>query len=318
MDIVRENVHKLKGTISIDSIPGEGTTFTIRLPLTLAITKGLIVRANYEVFAVPLGSVTQIVRVEEDDIDYLGQAPVIRVGGNTYPVVRLGDVLNLPQGADTSVTRMPVLILQAGSQQVGLIVDQIIQGREVVIKPLGNHLRHVHGVTGATIMGDGSVVLILNPAELLAAPEDIAMKGIDVSAIQLSAHRKMVNVMIVDDSVSVRRVLTNLIRNSGWNPVTAKDGLDALSQIQEMAQPPDIMLVDIEMPRMDGYELTATLRGQEEYKDIPIVMLTSRGGAKHRQKGFDVGATEYITKPYQDEMLSRLLSDLIAKKRSMV
>lgn len=318
MDIVKENVHKLKGTISIDSIPGEGTTFTIRLPLTLAITKGLIVRANYEIFAVPLGSVTQIVRVEEDDIDYLGQAPVIRVGGSTYPVVRLGDVLNLPQGADTSVTRLPVLILQAGSQQVGLIVDQIIQGREVVIKPLGNHLRYVHGVTGATIMGDGSVVLILNPAELLAEPDDVAVKGVDVSAIQLVAQRKMVNVLIVDDSVSVRRVLTNLIRNSGWNPITAKDGLDALTQIQEMAQPPDIMLVDIEMPRMDGYELTATLRGLEEYKDLPIVMLTSRGGAKHRQKGFDVGATEYITKPYQDEMLTGLVSDLIAKKRAMV
>jgi chemotaxis protein histidine kinase CheA len=371
MDIVRTNVLKLKGSISVDSQPGQGITFTIRLPMTLAVTRSLMVRAHNEMFAIPSDAVMQILRLEEDEFEVVGQELVVRVGENVYPTVRLGEVLHLKQSVDETIERWPVLILNAGTQQVALIVEQIIGGREIVIKNLGNHLRKVHGITGATLMGDGSVVLILNPAELAMKPprpklrerkdmlreirrsiyrlkESTGMVGIETvpqfatyleelfnqlySGKQLTdmdiievwedintpekespvQRNGTLNIMVVDDSVSVRRVVSNLVKNSGWEPVTAKDGLEALEIIQHTSRLPDLMLLDVEMPRMDGYELTATLRADKMYKDLPIVMVTSRAGEKHRRKALEVGANEYVVKPYQDDILVSIIRNLTA------
>jgi chemosensory pili system protein ChpA (sensor histidine kinase/response regulator) len=341
LDIVKTNVHKLKGTITLDSTPGQGTTFAIRLPMTLAVTRALLVKAHNETFAIPLGAVTQILRVEREEIERVGQEPVVRVGGQVYPMFLLGQMLDLKQPADETVQRRPVLILNAGAKQIALVVDQILTGREIVIKTLGNHLHQVHGVTGATLMGDGSVVLILNPVDLVTeAPQEARARtpssekllsttpstglraGLGTGRTQLqppaARAREALAVMIVDDSVSVRRVVSNLIKSVGWQPMAAKDGLDALEIIQHSPQLPDLILVDIEMPRMDGYELIATLKGHEEYRNIPLVILTSRAGEKHRRKALELGASEYIVKPYQDETLLNIIRHLVRESKGAV
>jgi chemosensory pili system protein ChpA (sensor histidine kinase/response regulator) len=313
LDIVKTNVHKLKGTVTLDSTPGQGATFTIRLPMTLAVTRALLVKAHNETFAIPLDTVTQILRLEREEIEHVGQEPVVRVGGQVYPMLRLGQVLNLKQPADETVQRLPVLILNAGGKQIALVVDQLLTGREIVIKTLGNHLRRIHGVTGATLMGDGSVVLILNPADLIIeAPQPEAW-----APSQPPAERALeaLTVMVVDDSVSVRRVVSNLIKSVGWQPMAARDGLEALELVQRSARPPDLILVDIEMPRMDGYELITTLKGQEAYRNIPLVILTSRAGEKHRRKAQELGASDYIVKPYQDETLLNIIRHLVRESR---
>lgn len=302
MDIVKETVTRMKGTVAIQSVPGQGMTLTIRLPMTLAILRVILVKASTETFAIPLAPVTRILRIEKDDIEHIGQKPVIRVEGEVYPLLHLGTVLNLKHPADETLRRIPVLILNLGSQQIAVAVDQLLEAREVVVKSMGNLLQHVPGIAGATLMGDGSVVLILNPNELVrgtARPEAQPRSVVRTPV----AVREALQVMIVDDSVSVRRVLSNFVRNQGWTPTEARDGLEALELLQSGTVTPDIVLLDIEMPRMDGYELTATVRSNAALKHIPIVMLTSRAGEKHRRKAMDVGATDYLVKPYQEEVL---------------
>jgi chemosensory pili system protein ChpA (sensor histidine kinase/response regulator) len=194
---------------------------------------------------------------------------------------------------------------------VAFVVDQLLGGREVVVKTLGNHLRRVHGIIGSTLMGDGSIVLILHVSELM---RDDLRQPMSRSSFRPAPSPRAVEipeVLIVDDSFSVRRVVANFVRSAGWHPVLAKDGLEALEIIQRAPKPPDVILLDIEMPQMDGYELTSTLRAHPTYRHIPIVMLTSRAGEKHRQKAFEVGATEYLVKPYQDEVLLNLIRRLV-------
>lgn len=302
MDIVKETVTRMKGTVAIQSVPGQGMTLTIRLPMTLAILRVILVKASTETFAIPLAPVTRILRIEKEDIEHIGQKPVIRVEGEVYPLLHLGAVLNLKHPADETLRRVPVLILNLGSQQIAVAVDQLVEAREVVVKSMGNLLQRVPGIAGATLMGDGSVVLILNPNELV---RDTTRSEVQPrSVVRAPAKvREALQVMIVDDSVSVRRVLSNFVRNQGWTPTEARDGLEALELLQSGTVTPDIVLLDIEMPRMDGYELTTTVRSNSALKHIPIVMLTSRAGEKHRRKAMDVGATDYLVKPYQEEVL---------------
>ena len=302
MDIVKETVTRMKGTVAIQSVPGQGMTLTIRLPMTLAILRVILVKASTETFAIPLAPVTRILRIEKEDIEYIGQKPVIRVEGEVYPLLHLGTVLNLKHPADETLRRVPVLILNLGSQQIAVAVDQLVEAREVVVKSMGNLLQRVPGIAGATLMGDGSVVLILNPNELVR--DTTRSEAQPRSVVRTPAKvREVLQVLIVDDSVSVRRVLSNFVRNQGWTPTEARDGLEALELLQSGTVTPDIVLLDIEMPRMDGYELTTTVRSNAALKHIPIVMLTSRAGEKHRRKAMDVGATDYLVKPYQEEVL---------------
>ncbi len=318
LDIVKTNVHKLKGTLSVKSEPGKGIAFVIRLPMTLAVMRALLVKTNGETFAIPQSSVAQILRVERKEIETVGEEPVLRVGGRVYPVHRLGELMNLKQPADANLERVPVLIVNTGAEQVALVVEQLLTGREIVIKTLGNHLRRVPGVAGATLMGDGAVVLIVNPIDLLTPHvEEPTLPSISLPTRTLTGAHKAWSVMIVDDSVSVRRVVANLIQRTGWRPIAAKDGLEALELIQRSSELPDLILLDIEMPRMGGFELMAILKGQAEYRNIPIAMLTSRAGEKHRRKALELGAAEYIVKPYQDDALVNTVRNLILGSRKV-
>lgn len=312
MDIVRDKVSKLKGTVSVSSEPGQGTTFTVRLPMTLAVTRALLIKSRQQTYAVPMQGVLQILRIDRDQVEKLDTEPVLRVGGRTFPLVNLAERMHLQGPADEASSTIPVLIINAGERQIALAVERILSGRDIVVKTLGNHLRTVDGLIGATLMGDGSVVPILDVAWLVGSSSTTGQRGIS-QATPVTTRRKSNDtntIMVVDDSVSVRRVMTNLLRSAGWNVIDAKDGVDALEILQTSSRQPDLFLLDIEMPRMDGYELLSSLRSQDAFRSTPIVMVTSRAGAKHRQKAIDLGATDYVIKPYQDEHLLGLVREL--------
>jgi len=303
MDIVRDTVQKLRGTISIDSTPNEGTSFTIRLPLTLAVIRALVVRVNGQPFAVPLAAMQQILRLSAEESARMLRERVVSLNNKLLPVVRLSEALEIPDIAD-SPSKLPVLIVRVGESEVALVVDDIVEGREVVIKSLGRHLQRVRGIMGATIFGDGSVVPILNVVDLLGKHEAEAVTThAPVATLPARTQRDTLTVMIVDDSPSVRRVMSNLIKGASWTPLTAKDGLDAIEMLRNATALPDVVLTDIEMPRMDGYELLAALKANEVLARLPVAMITSRAGDKHRRKALDNGAADYLTKPYSDDEL---------------
>ncbi|MGE3540603.1 MAG: response regulator [Candidatus Tectimicrobiota bacterium] len=311
MDIVQATVDRLQGSVELASTPGQGLTCTMRLPLTLAITRVLLVQTHGETLAIPLADVTRVLRLDPEALDSLGPTPVLQLDGQVMPLVSLGEKLHFPQPVATWAPRLPVVCVRAGEQRVALLVDHLLGAREVVVKTLGSHLRRVPGLIGATVLGDGTLVLILNVNELLQEaqrPMDIRSPARPAVAARASTG---LEVLIVDDSFSVRRVAANLIRQAGWQPLLAKDGREALEIMQRAGRPPDIILLDVEMPQMDGYELTATLRAQAAYRDVPIIMLTSRAGDKHRQKALEVGATAYLVKPYHDEALLTMIRRLV-------
>jgi chemosensory pili system protein ChpA (sensor histidine kinase/response regulator) len=301
MDIVRDTVQKLRGTVSIESTPNQGTTFTIRLPLTLAVIRALVVRVHGQPFAVPLAAMHQILRLGADESARMLRERVVSLNNKLLPVVRLSEALEMPDIADAP-SKLPVLIVRVGESEVALVVDDIVEGREVVIKSLGRHLQRVRGIMGATIFGDGSVVPILNVVDLLGTHEAEAVVT-HVPAAPVKTQRDTLTVMIVDDSPSVRRVMSNLIKGASWTPLTAKDGLDAMEMLRSATALPDVVLTDIEMPRMDGYEFLAALKANEVLARLPVAMITSRAGDKHRRKALDNGAADYLTKPYSDDQL---------------
>ncbi len=316
MDVVRTAVRKLEGTLRVETDTGSGTVFTIRLPMTLAILRVLLVKACGETFAVPLGVVSQIRRIEPKQLERIGNRTVLRIDGGVIPAAHLGEVLDLKAPQDQSVRRLPVMVLDLAEQKLAIAVDQLVEAREVVVKNLGATLRKAPFVSGATLMGDGSVVLILNPSELLPGVES-AGPGNRLTRAAPVQTRRALEVMVVDDSVSVRRVLTNLVRNHGWNPTAARDGQEALEMLQR-GYTPDVILLDIEMPRMDGYELTSSIRSTPTLRELPIVMLTSRSGEKHRKKAFDLGVTDYLVKPYQEETLIAVVRRVVRESREAV
>lgn len=308
LDVVKTRIEALKGTVTVASAAGRGTTFTIRLPMTLAVVRALLVRAGGQTYAIPLEAVEQILRPGEEDLDRVGRDPVLRAGGALYPLVPLVRVLG-GRGGESGEGRPPVVLLRAAGKRVALQIDQLLGGREVVIKSLGRPHKRLFGVSGATLLGDGSVVLILNPAELVRGSGGQTRVHQPVRSAQPARPREGVRVLIVDDSPSVRRVLTMLLTGAGWQVSAAKDGLEAL-ELLNRGDLPDVLLTDVEMPRMDGYELLATVRREAALEHLPVAVLTSRSADKHRRKALDLGASAYVVKPYQDRNLLDILRQL--------
>lgn len=314
LDVVKETVSKLKGTITVSSTKGAGVTFTIRLPMTLALTKVVLVKAGSETVAIPLAAVTRVLRLESGQLERGNRGLMLRLGGKLIPSVHLSEVLGLRQ-ADPLQARLKVLVLNVADQELAVMVDNVLEAREVVVKPLGNLLSRLQLAIGATVLGDGSVVLIMNPNELIQQHYQ-ASSGVRFTLpAPRQAANKPLEVLVVDDSPSVRRVLTNLLHSTGWHPHTGKDGLDALEVLQNTGLVPDVVLLDIEMPRMDGYEFATTLRNMPVYRKIPIIMLTSRSGEKHRKRAFESGANDYLVKPYQDDDLLGTVRRVVADAR---
>ena len=323
MDIVRESVLRQQGSISLKSKVGRGTTVLIRLPMSMAVTRSLIVRANGQRFALPLNIVQQLAQVAASDFDQLTQEKVLWVGSKFYAVHTLNQLLDLPVPAERDGEWIPVLLVQTGENTVALVLDEVVEAREIVIKPLNNSLLPLRGLLGAAILGDGSVVPILDLAALLARNAECGMqyeKSIVSHDISVMPQKETIphsafgsphlKVMIVDDSPSVRRVMSNFVTKSGFTAIAAKDGLEAIEMLQQARELPDVVLSDVEMPRMDGYELLTTLKRHESFSHLPVVMITSRAGEKHRTRALELGASEYVTKPYQDSVLLEMIKRL--------
>jgi chemosensory pili system protein ChpA (sensor histidine kinase/response regulator) len=312
MDIVKAQVGRLSGRVYITSQAGSGTTISVRVPMTLAIARVLLVRVGGETFGLPLGAVVQIVRPHPTSISLVGAEKVFTLDGKTFPLRDLAETLGLSRTGPPPALQ-PVLIANLSRRRVALAVDEIVNSRDAVVKKLGSHLRHVPGIWGATLMGDGTVVLILNPADLAGAvDEPVAVRQ---PKRRLTAEHTPYNVLIVDDSLSMRHVLSMAVKKAGWNAVPARDGLEALEIIDRGTQPPDLVLLDIEMPRMDGFEFLSTIRAQSKHAALPIVMLTSRGGSKHRDKAKSLGVTDYMVKPFQEDTLIVNIDRLVKESR---
>jgi chemosensory pili system protein ChpA (sensor histidine kinase/response regulator) len=318
LDVARIAIHRLNGNVKVESQPDEGTTFTIRLPMTLAVMRALLVKIGQETFAIPLVGIKQVIKISSDKIDRVGKEPVVLFDNTVYPLLNLTKLLNFKIVDESRGALQSVLLVHFEDRHVAIAVDEALGGREIVVKNMGNHLRQVRGVSGTTLTGNGTVVLILNLAELIQDVFRPRQQRTVPSVKPVSVSRRSITVLVVDDSLSVRRVLSNLISSAGWKPVLAKDGLDALEMLPRLTTPPDIVLLDIEMPRMDGYELISALRSQPKHQQTPIVVLTSRAGQKHRDKAFEVGATDYLVKPYQDEVLLSLIRQLVHRSRAML
>src|SRR5262245_54282759 len=313
MDIVKAKVVHVNGRIRVVSRRGAGATWVVRLPMTLAITRILLFRAGNQLMGLPLGAILQIVRPHAAAIVPMGSDHVITVGGRTYPVRDLADWLGLPRQARPAHGARPLLIANLAGRHVAIEIDEILTSRDAVVKTLGTHLRRVPGVWGATLLGDGTVVLLLNPADLGGVAE--APRPRPASPRAALPEKEPYTILIVDDSLSMRHVLSAAVRRAGWTAVQARDGFEALEAVHRGSRPPDLILLDIEMPRMDGYEFLATIRGQKGYATLPIVMLTSRGGEKHREKAGALGATDYLVKPFQEDALTERVERLIQTSR---
>jgi chemosensory pili system protein ChpA (sensor histidine kinase/response regulator) len=317
MDVVDSEIKLLGGVLEIDTVKGMGTTFTIRLPLTLAINHALLVNVGEEIYAVPLNSIEGVVRISGPELQqfYDSGKSSYEFAGSAYNLKHLGYLLHGQQGDySRSGQLFPVLLARAGDQSVALHVDELIGRREIVVKPVGAQISTVRGISGATILGDGRVVLILemNALVLGDAVFHISESEAAEEANQISANveeeREKI-VMVVDDSITIRKVTERMLSRHNMKVVTAKDGIDALAQLQEIK--PDVMLLDIEMPRMDGYEVATHIRNDERLKDLPIIMITSRSGAKHKDKAMAIGVDKYLGKPYQEDDLIKNIQELI-------
>ena len=317
MDVVDSEIKQLGGVLEIDTVKGKGTTFKIRLPLTLAINHALLVNVGDDVFAVPLNSIEGVVRLSGPELQqfYDSGERNYEFAGSSYELKHLGYTLT---GVQPDYSRsgqlFPVLLARAGEQSVALHVDDLIGRREIVVKPVGAQISTVRGISGATILGDGRVVLILEMNALVMGDSLFHITGETESAEEPAApaveERHETLVMVVDDSITIRKVTERMLSRNNMKVITAKDGIDAVSQLQEVK--PDVMLLDIEMPRMDGYEVATHVRNDPRLKDLPIIMITSRSGAKHRDKAMEIGVNKYLGKPYQEDDLMENIRDVIA------
>jgi chemosensory pili system protein ChpA (sensor histidine kinase/response regulator) len=317
MDVVHAEVKQLGGSMIIDSTPGQGTRFQIRLPFTVSVNRALMVQGGEEQYAVPLNTIEGIVRVMPHELEacYQANPPCYHFGGRSYELRYIGELLNnclapklsgQHQAQNQAQNQaLPVLLVHVHDQWVAVQVDALAGSREIVVKSLGPQFARVQGISGATILGDGRVVFILDLlAHIRALHVRLAAQqaaGLNLPKFAEVEVARPLLVMVVDDSVTVRKVTGRLLERHGMNVLTAKDGVDAMSLLQEHT--PDILLLDIEMPRMDGFEVASQIRQDERLKALPIIMITSRSGQKHRDHAMAIGVNDYLSKPYQESVL---------------
>ena len=306
MDVVASEVRQLGGTIDIASQPGQGTVFTLRLPQTLAVTQAVFVKIGETEYAVPIASVRGVGRIAREDLAKQGGS--YRYGGEDYVLHDLGTLVGAAPARAEGHLQMPLLLVGSGELRAAVAIDQVLGSREIVVKTGGPQLTSVPGIFGATIMGDGRVVVILDVAPLVRRQTAAALADEVVTHVP-GTQRKVPLVMVVDDSVTMRKVTGRVLERHSFEVATAKDGLDALERMADIV--PDLMLLDIEMPRMDGYELATAMKADPRLRNVPIMMITSRTGDKHRQRAFEIGVERYLGKPYQEVELMRNVFELL-------
>ncbi|MGI9290770.1 MAG: Hpt domain-containing protein, partial [Gammaproteobacteria bacterium] len=314
MDVVVSEIARLGGTLAIQTAAGQGCKFTVRLPYTLAITQAFIVKAGNETFALPLPSVEGVIRLaREEFIERMStDNPVIEYGGNHFSLRYLGSFVGL--GAtriSEDMDFISVILVEAGDNSTALVTDEAADNREIVVKPMSPLLAGIRGVAGATILGDGKVVVILDAPALVRS--GLSSVPEDEIAPQVTVDEDLPPLaLVVDDSITMRRVTQRLLERNGLRVITAKDGVEALEVLQD--NHPDIVLLDVEMPRMDGFEFAGHVRNNPELEDLPIVMITSRTGEKHRARAIEVGVNDYLGKPYQEFEMLEAVQNLLGEK----
>lgn len=309
MDVVKTNIEKLNGIIDIESEVGKGTIMKLKIPLTLAIIQSLLVGTQEEFYAIPLASVLETVRVPIDDIYTIDGKNVLRLRDEVLSLVRLSDVFGVSKVFDGG-EHTYVVIIGVAEAKLGIIVDTLIGQEEIVIKSMGDYLQNIHGIAGATIRGDGRVTLIIDVAAMMEMAKDIKVNiraEMDAEAKSTKEKPSDYKVLIVDDSKMDRSIMQKSLEPIGVTVIEATNGVEALTVIKSGEHAFDAMLIDIEMPRMDGYTLAAEIRKYSKYRNLPLIAVTSRTSKTDRLRGVEVGMTEYITKPYSSEYLENVV-----------
>ena len=309
MDVVKTNIEKLNGIIEIDSEPGKGSVFKLKIPLTLAIMQSLLVGAQEEYYAIPLASVMETIRVPIESIYTIEGKNVLRLRDEVISLVRLADVFNVKQVFESD-SQAYVVIIGVAEAKLGVIIDTLVGQEEIVIKSMGDYLQNIPGIAGATIRGDGRVTLIVDVSSMMNLARQIKT---DIKA-QIESEAKKAkekpsdyNVLIVDDSKMDRTLMQKALEPLGVSVFEATNGVEALDILKTKDKDIDAMLIDIEMPKMDGYTLAGEIRKYSKYRNLPLIAVTSRTSKTDRLRGVEVGMTEYITKPYSPEYLENVV-----------
>ncbi len=320
LDVVRTDTRALGGRVEVESVAGRGTTFTLVLPLTTAVTQVVLLRTGERIHAVPSSLVDLVLRMRPSELDVALREQQLEHGGQQLPLYWLG-ALTDESGASAEVPlrTVPVVLVRSAAQRLALHVDEVLGNQEVVVKNLGPQLSRVPGLVGISVLPDGGVVLIYNPVALAAVYGDKAAARMReqagtprVEAVVAAPHAATPSsntVLVVDDSITVRRVTQRFLTRNGYSVMLAKDGLDALEQLQQSL--PDVVLTDIEMPRMDGFDLTRNIRADERTRHLPVIMITSRIADKHRNYAQELGVNHYLGKPYSEDELLGLLREYV-------
>lgn len=317
MDVVDNEIKQLGGSLMIASEPGQGSMFSIRLPLTLTINQALLVRLAEDVYAIPLVSIEGVALLTAKEIEenLVGKRKDYEYAGHTYDMFYLGVMLGvgLPETLSQEL-RYPLLLMRSGQRRVAVHVDAMLGRREIVVKPVGPQITAIPGLSGATILADGRVALILDIAGLIRSDSmstDTRVRPAR-STLPFNKPEDEIIIMVVDDSITIRKVTARILGRHRLKVVTAKDGLDAVQQLQDVT--PDLFLMDIEMPRMDGFELATHVRSESRLQGIPIIMITSRTGEKHRERARKIGVDRYLGKPFQENELMKEINELLDRK----
>ncbi|NNF97831.1 MAG: response regulator [Desulfobacteraceae bacterium] len=298
LDVVKENINALQGSVWIDNSRSDtGIRFNLQIPLTIGLLRAITFSVNDQTYAISLNEIDGILRIQPQD--YISEPEeAVRIGDAILPLYHLSEYLPLNGAAKTAAENLDqtlVLNINTGNWKGAVAIEELFGQREIVVKNLGDHLQNVKGVTGVTITGDGKIIPILNLTELI----DAGKLTTSAPGPGLESFDRQLQVLVVDDSVSVRQVVSRLVETQGWAAMTAKDGVEALEKLQDTS--PDVIILDVEMPRMNGYEFLGVIRAEKAYRRIPVIMLTSRTGAKHRMKAVEMGAQGYLGKPYDEK-----------------
>ena len=316
MDVVRSTLRDMGGNIQIETEEGKGTAFELSIPFTLSVNRALMVRSGEDIYALPMSALEALVRITRDDLEgfYSGETQKLSYGSEEYDFGYLGELLQTLERPPIDTVLEPTVglaLFRSGRSRIALMVDEITGSQEVVVKSLSSPFKLLPGISGAAIMGDGSVVVALDMPTLINSYYKLVESGgLDKIEIQpgLSADETP-RVMVVDDSVTVRKVTSRFLNRQGYIVESARDGVEALRLIHD--QKPDLMLVDVEMPRMDGFELLGILRSTDKFKDLPVFLITSRTGTKHRERGLSLGAQRYFGKPYREDELIEAMNEYL-------
>jgi chemosensory pili system protein ChpA (sensor histidine kinase/response regulator) len=306
MDVVSSEVMRLKGVLNVSSTPNAGTRFEIVLPTSLLAAHALLVRVAEQTFVVTSHGVNEVLFAGEGELQHLGDEMVYRSGEDLLKVTTLASLLNMPN-TEININEHHVLMLVEENlgRKVAILIDEVVDSRDIVIKPLSNYFPKTSGVVGATILGDGSAVTVLDLPGLARTESQAYSSSTGEGGMGDSAAQSKVSILVVDDSLSTRRSLSQFVEDMGIAVETAKDGMEAVEAIRR--NKPTLVLADMEMPRMNGLELTSHIRSQAETQNLPVIMITSRATDKHRQLAMEAGVTEYLNKPYSEEQLLQLI-----------